>query len=65
VTDNYKLSDELLKKLATGSGRVYPFEGRAMAAELIEFRRARADADAAKAAQTFPHPPGLGGIPYP
>jgi hypothetical protein len=32
------LSDDLLKRIATGSGRVYPHEGKAMARELIERR---------------------------
>jgi hypothetical protein len=40
----YRLSDALLKTIAEGSGRVYPYEGRAMAAEIIEQRRLRADA---------------------
>lgn len=34
------LSDDLLKRIAEGSGHVYAHEGKAMARELIE-RRAR------------------------
>jgi hypothetical protein len=34
------LDDELLKKIANGSGRTYPHEGKAMAEELIKRRAA-------------------------
>jgi hypothetical protein len=54
------LDDELLKKIATGSGRTYPHEGKAMAEELIRRRAAE------KAAATPPPTPtGYGGMPYP
>jgi hypothetical protein len=62
----YKLDDPLLKKLATGSGRNYPHEGRAMAREILELRRKVAEAEAAKKAsgsngQQHFYP----GIPFP
>lgn len=56
---SYRLSDELLKTISTGTGRCYAYEGRAMASELIE-RRAR-EASAAKAAPSF----GAAALPYP
>lgn len=40
----YKLSDDVLKQIASGSGRCYPYEGRALAAEVIEWRRRSVDA---------------------
>jgi hypothetical protein len=66
-----RLSDELLKQIATTSGRVYAYEGKAMAEELIE-RRANEAEDAKKAQQSssigqassipWPYGPGpLGG----
>ena len=61
MTENYKLPDDLLEKLATGSGRVYPYEGRAMAAELIDLRKFKVDSERAPAAQpNF----GFNGIPF-
>jgi hypothetical protein len=55
------LDDELLKKIATGSGRTYPHEGKAMAEELIKRRAVEA---AAKLGSTQPIPyPWLGGGP--
>jgi hypothetical protein len=55
-----RLDDELIKKLATGSGRCYPYEGKAMAAEILEWRTKAAEA--AKAAGNNPHPI-YGGMP--
>lgn len=60
-----KLSDELLKRIAGGSGRCYGYEGRAMAAELLEWRaKAAAAAQAASAtgSASSAHPLwGIGG----
>lgn len=36
-----RVSDEVLKQIAEGSGRTYPHEGKAMARELIERRAAK------------------------
>jgi hypothetical protein len=47
--------DEVLKQISEGSGRTYPHEGKAMALELIEFRKQRA-AQGNPAAQAPPTP---------
>lgn len=44
------LSTDLLKQLATGTGRCYNHEGKAMAAEILRWREAAAKAAAATAA---------------
>jgi hypothetical protein len=62
-----KLDDALLDKIANGNGRCYPHEGKAMAQELIEFRKAAAEAAKAAttakltATQPIPNP----GLPFP
>jgi hypothetical protein len=53
-----RLDDALLKKIAEGSGRCYPHEGKAMAEELIARRAAEAKLTAT---QPIPHP----GLPWP
>jgi hypothetical protein len=59
------LSDELLKRIIEGSGRVYAHEAKAMAAEIVQWRER-----AKKAAQTSASTSaGSGmwtpGMPYP
>lgn len=54
-----KLTDDLLKTIANGSGRCYGYEGRAMARELLEWREKAAKAAQAASAQ------GSIGQPYP
>ena len=55
------LPDELLKRIAEGSGHTYWHEGKSMAAELIR-RRTKEREDGAKAAQ----PQGtVFGMPWP
>jgi hypothetical protein len=57
-----KIAQDLLEKIATGSGRAYPHEAKQMALELLEFRKARDDAAKTSAPQTYgyglygPHP---------
>ena len=53
-----KLSDELLKKIAEGSGRCYPHEGKAMAQEIIEHRTRLKEAAAAAASLSGINGPG-------
>lgn len=36
-----RISDEVLKQIAEGTGRTYPHEGKQMARELIERRAAK------------------------
>ena len=52
-----RLEDDLLAKIANGSGRTYPHEGKAMALELME-RRAKEKLDA-KLTATQPIAGGL------
>ena len=48
MTEQYdKVPDEVLKQISEGSGHVYNHEGRAMARELLEFRKQRGAASAA------------------
>ncbi len=55
------LSDELLKRIAGGSGRCYSHEGKSMATELLARRKAAVEA--AQAAQAATNPAPL--YPYP
>lgn len=57
-----KVSDEVLKQVAAGSGRCYPHEGKAMARELLEFRAARNASTPASNPNQVPSP-WWGGIP--
>jgi len=48
MTEQYdKVPDEVLKQISEGGGHVYNHEGRAMARELLEFRKQRGAASAA------------------
>ncbi len=60
-----RLDDETLAQIAKSSGRCYPHEGKAMAEELIAFRKAAADAvkAAAAAAASSPSTPPPPGVP--
>lgn len=56
------LSDELIACIAKGSGRCYPHEGKAMAAEILEWRKKATDALKAAAAAGAAAPTPAGGI---
>lgn len=57
------LSDELIAKIADGSGRCYSHEGKAMAAEIREWRRRAAEAAKAAALTPAGPPPTTGSAP--
>jgi hypothetical protein len=59
-----RLSDELIKQIAEGSGRVYNHEGKKMAQEIREWREAAAKAAAAAKIAAAPAPGGFTGTPW-
>lgn len=51
-----KLTDDVLKQIANGTGRVYNHEGKALARELLEFRAERAAVGQSPASGAVPAP---------